>query len=75
MKQAIPFLPRAVARTCLAVSLCVALAACSSSAPPQIQADTPAPAAAPIDPSFAKGADISWVTEMEKNGLSFKNRA
>ncbi|SEN21705.1 arabinogalactan endo-1,4-beta-galactosidase [bacterium A37T11] len=27
----------------------------------------------PLPEGFAKGADVSWVTEMEQNGLSFKN--
>ena len=33
------------------------------------------PAAAQTTPAFAKGADISWVTELEANNYKFYNRA
>ncbi|MGI4867442.1 MAG: glycosyl hydrolase 53 family protein [Janthinobacterium lividum] len=33
------------------------------------------PAAAQTTPAFAKGADISWVTEMEANNYKFYNKA
>ena len=42
--------------------------------------ETPAPTPGPVTPdpvvtpAFAKGADISWVSEMEKDGRSFKRQ-
>ena len=37
--------------------------------------ETPADTAAAVVPVFAKGADISWVTEMEAKGFTFYNAA
>ena len=60
--------------------LCALLFSCSKSgntnAPPQSPNPTPPPVIAPpvSDTFYAKGADISWVTEMESGGLSFYNR-
>ena len=51
---------------CLIIS--VVLAACSSNDVPQQDTDTTVKA-------FAKGADLSWVTEMEADGQKFYNEA
>jgi len=44
----------------------------TSSQPSPNPTPTPTP---PSNTSFAKGADISWVTEMESNGIKFYNKS
>ncbi len=54
-----------------AAALC--LAACKDPEKGKDQPENPAPA---VDvPSFAKGADVSWVSEMEKDGKTFKTQS
>lgn len=35
---------------------------------------TPPPVPVPVDSFFAKGADVSWVTQMESEGIKFYNK-
>jgi len=58
------------AHAALAAFLCLALAGCGSG---QALVRPATPAAAPG--GFAKGADISWVTEMEAAGYEFHDRS
>ena len=41
--------------------------------PEEVVPEPESPAVIPV-PAFAKGADISWVSEMEKDGRTFKKR-
>lgn len=49
------------------------IAGCSKSSSTVGVAPTPTPIPTPIPSSFAKGADISWLTEMEASGKKFYN--
>ena len=57
--------------------LSVLLFSCSKSGSTNTTSGTPTPTPTPTNSSdtfYAKGADISWVTEMESSGVSFYNR-
>ena len=61
------------------LALIAAVSACSGNA--KTDPDTPEPTTDPIKPDptpsavgFAKGADISWATEMEHDGRTFKKK-
>ena len=69
-----------VRRSLLAATLGAILAACGGSQPgaaPSAGAQPTVllPASKPGSAAFAKGADISWVTEQEAAGIRFYNRA
>lgn len=49
------------------------VAGCSKSNSGGNAAPTPTPVPTPIPSSFAKGADVSWITEMESAGKKFYN--
>ena len=57
------------------LALAALLALCSCQDPVTPQDDSSEEESTPVSnvPAFAKGADISWVTEMEKKGYSFYN--
>ncbi|RYZ22057.1 MAG: arabinogalactan endo-1,4-beta-galactosidase [Chitinophagaceae bacterium] len=55
----------------------VLLTACTKSSSPDPTAPAPAPPVVPVPPattdSFARGADVSWITEMEAAGKTFSD--
>ena len=53
---------------CIAVTLGIGLIASCSKSSDAVTVPVPIP-----NPDFAKGADVSWVTEMEKAGIKFFN--
>ncbi|MGM9791314.1 MAG: arabinogalactan endo-beta-1,4-galactanase [Candidatus Cryptobacteroides sp.] len=59
---------------CTAAIIIAACCSCSRASLPHIPVQTPE--SKPVDrEAFAKGADISWVTEMESRGMKFRNAA
>lgn len=68
MKNIFPYLAKSVA-----VALLLPLFSCSSDSPedePELIID---PIVTVDNSTFAKGADVSWLTQMEKEGITFKN--
>ena len=65
-----------ILRNCLlATILAIAASACGSNHPGNEQPENGEPATPlPSVTTFARGADISWVSEMEHDGLKFYNR-
>ena len=61
-------------RLLLLLSLGVLLAACGKTPDPE-PSPTPDPDPTPTPTTLVKGADISWVTEMENKGYKFYNAA
>ncbi len=72
-------LRKSLITTLIAAALSFAAAGCSSDGGTPTQKPKPEPKPEPEKPVeaaiFAKGADISWVTEMESKGLKFMNAA
>ena len=62
----------------LLVALCCAQVSCtekdSSPTPGQPEPETPTTKPTIERGTFAKGADVSWLTQMESEGLTFKNK-
>ena len=58
----------------LLLPLGILLAACGKTPQPGTEPETD-PDPTPVTTTFAKGADISWVTEMESKGCKFYNAA
>ena len=57
------------------VYIVAAFLAAACGCTPQLPYNEPEKAAAQQVVSFAKGADVSWLTQMESEGLTFKNSA
>lgn len=62
----------------LLVALCCAQVSCTEKAPSptpgQPEPETPTTKPSIERGTFAKGADVSWLTQMESEGLTFKNK-
>ncbi|MEO7049939.1 MAG: glycosyl hydrolase 53 family protein [Ferruginibacter sp.] len=55
--------------------LCIAVSGCSKSGTPTPPPVIVPPVTPPSTSTFAKGADVSWLTQMENSGIKFYNTA
>ena len=63
-------------KNCLVVALFILTFSCKKSNSPPVVVETKPPVITPVlSENFAKGADVSWLTEMEKANVKFYNAA